>query len=125
MFVLQLIHSLATLDKTLTKNTIKKFKRFVRSKNQQGLTKSFKSKREYVRICKILARVPRVFTLGSELKCFPESLFRLEVSVTAIERSFCVDTKLVLIKFAIVGPSMTLVNVDTLQVGIHRALMTR
>ena len=122
MFVLQIIHSLATLDKTLTKNTIKKFKRFVRSKNKQGL---FKSKREYVRICKILARVPRVFTLGSKLKCFPESLFRLEVSVTAIERSLCVDTKLVLIKFAIVGPSMTLINVDTLQVGSHRALKTR
>ena len=65
VFVLQLIHSLDTLDKTLTKNSIKKFKRFVWSKNKQDLIKSFKSKREYVRICKILARVPRVFTLGN------------------------------------------------------------
>ena len=72
VFVLQLIHFLSSLDtlyKTLTKNTIKKFKRFVWSKNKQDLIniKSFKSKREYVTICKILARVPRVFTLGNVL----------------------------------------------------------
>ena len=59
-----LVNKIDTLDKTLTKNTIKKFKRFVWSKNKQDLIKSFKSKREYVRTCKILARVPRVFSLG-------------------------------------------------------------
>ena len=34
------------------------------SKNKQDLIKTFKSKQEYVGICKILARVSRVFTLG-------------------------------------------------------------
>ena len=59
------IHSLDTLDKTLNKIPIKNFKRFAWSKNEQDLIKTFKSKREYVRICKILARVLRIFTLGS------------------------------------------------------------
>ena len=56
---------LDTLYKTLTKNTIKNFKRFVWSKNKQDLIKTFKSKRENVRICKILARFSTVFTLGN------------------------------------------------------------
>ena len=64
LFVLQVIHFLDTLDKNLTKIQTKKFKRFVRSKNKQGLIKAFKSKRELVRICKILTRVSRCFALG-------------------------------------------------------------
>ena len=50
-------------DKTLTKIRRKKWKRFVWSKNKQGLIKAFKNKRDYVRICKILARVSGCFAL--------------------------------------------------------------
>ena len=56
-----------TLDKTLTKIPINNFKSFVSCKNEQDLIKAFKSKRDYVRICKILARISRYFALGREM----------------------------------------------------------
>ena len=68
LFALQLNHTLDTLDKTLTKTPIKKFKRFVWSKNKQDLIMTFKSKQEYVRICKILAKISKVFKLGPLLE---------------------------------------------------------
>ena len=57
LFVLQVVHFFDNLDKTFTKIPIKNFKSFVSSQNKQDLIKTFKSKRDYVRICKILARV--------------------------------------------------------------------
>ena len=46
LFVLQVVHFLEILGKTLTKIPIKSF--LVSSKNKQDLIKTFKSKREYV-----------------------------------------------------------------------------
>ena len=66
LFVLQ-IYFLETLDKTLTKNPVVKFKRCAFRKNKQDLIKVFKSEWECVRMCKILVKNPRTLTLGIHL----------------------------------------------------------
>ena len=48
---MQVVYFIDTIDNTLTKIPIRKFERYVRSKNKQDLIKAFKSKWEYVRFC--------------------------------------------------------------------------
>ena len=66
MFVLQAIHFLDALEKTLTEIFIKNFKSFVASKNKKDLIKALKTKCEYVRISEILAKVSTNFALGKK-----------------------------------------------------------